>query len=129
MLEAKFCEQEYKRTKTMWHLVNASSHWRKADDPQNALNNTEILFSDSIKEVRLKAALFTTRGGALRDIGQLDEAEDCAHQAIKLLPKAIIHTLYSGRFGSRRVDTVRVSLGLRKLENVVRQRTVKSTRF
>lgn len=88
LLEAKFCEQEYKRTKIMWHLVNASSHWRKADDPENALNNTEILFSDSIKEVRLKAALFTTRGGALRDIGQLDEAEDCAHQAIKYYQKS-----------------------------------------
>ncbi len=87
-LEAMFCEQEYKRTRGMWHLVNASSHWRKADDPQKALNNTEVLFSDSIKELKLKAALLTTRGGALRDIGELDEAEACAHQAIKFYQKS-----------------------------------------
>ena len=36
----------------------------------------------------MKAALFTTRGGALRDTGQLDEAEACAHQAIKFYQKS-----------------------------------------
>lgn len=87
-LEAIFCEQEYKRTKGMWHLVNASSHWRKAEYPEKALKNTEVLFSDLIKEVKLKAALLTTRGGALRDIGKLDEAEEFAHQAIKLYQKS-----------------------------------------
>lgn len=87
-LEAIFCEQEYKRTRGMWHLVNASSHWRKAGDPQKALNNTEVLFSNSIKELKLNAALLTTRGGALRDIGELDEAEDCAHKAIKFYQKS-----------------------------------------
>lgn len=87
-LEAMFCEQEYKRTRGMWNLVNASSHWRKADDPQKALNNTEVLFSNSIKELKLNAALLTTRGGALRDIGKLDEAENCAHQAIEFYQKS-----------------------------------------
>ena len=87
-LEAVFCEQEYQRTKNIWNLVNASSHWRKAGDPQKALNNTDVLFSNSIKEVKLKAALLTTRGGALRDIGHLDETENFAHQAIQYYPKS-----------------------------------------
>ncbi len=88
LLEAMFCEQEYKRTKGMWHLVNASSHWRKAEYPEKALKNTDVLFSDLIKEVKLKAALLTTRGGALRDIGKLDEAEESANQAIKFYQKS-----------------------------------------
>ncbi|KAB2934133.1 MAG: hypothetical protein F9K25_04660 [Candidatus Contendobacter sp.] len=87
-LEAIFCEQEYERTKNTWNIVNASSHWRKAGDPQKALNSTDILLSNSIKEVKLKAALLTTRGGALRDIGHLDETENFAHQAIQYYPKS-----------------------------------------
>ena len=47
-----------------------------------------MLFSNSIKELKLNAALLTTRGGALRDIGELDKAEDCARQAIKLYQKS-----------------------------------------
>ncbi|HEY9649311.1 MAG TPA: hypothetical protein V6C95_01515, partial [Coleofasciculaceae cyanobacterium] len=86
--EAIFYEQEYKRTGNQWNLPNASSHWRKADRPKQALKLTENLSFDKIKENKLKSALLTTRGGAFRDIGELDNAEKCALKAIEYQPNS-----------------------------------------
>lgn len=82
-LEASFYEQEYKRTGRKWHLPSASSHWRGAEKPRKALKLTDQLDFDGIKEKKLKSALLTTRGGAFRDLYQLDEAETYARRAIK----------------------------------------------
>jgi len=82
-LEAEFSEAEFSRTKGYWNLVNASAHWRKAENPARALEKTEKLDLKSIKPAKLTAALLTTRGGALRDVNRLEEAEECALEAIK----------------------------------------------
>jgi hypothetical protein len=87
-LEALFFEQEYERTGNQWNLPNASSHWRKADRPKQALKLTENINFDKIKENKLKSALLTTRGGAFRDIGELDKAEKCALKAIEYQPNS-----------------------------------------
>ncbi|MEK8017705.1 MAG: hypothetical protein VSS75_012605 [Candidatus Parabeggiatoa sp.] len=80
--EASFYEQEYKRSDNKWNLANASSHWRKAGEPEQALKQTDTLKFKQIKDKRLKSALLTTKGGALRDMRALDQAEQCALQAI-----------------------------------------------
>lgn len=54
-IEANFYEQEFKRTGNKWNLANASSHWRNADEPQNALKLTNTLEIDKIKENKLKS--------------------------------------------------------------------------
>jgi hypothetical protein len=87
-IEANFYEQEFQRTDNKWNLANASSHWRKADEPQQALQLTNNLEFDKIKENKLKSALLTSRGGAFRDIEKLDKAENCARQAIEYQPKS-----------------------------------------
>lgn len=87
-LEACFYEQEYERTGNKWNLPNASSHWRKADEPESALKVTENLDFDQIKENKLKSALLTTRGGAFRDIDKLGDAEKCALKAIEYQPQS-----------------------------------------
>ena len=87
-LEACFYEQEYERTGNKWNLPNASSHWRKADEPESALKVTENLDFDQIKENKLKSALLTTRGGAFRDIHKLGDAEKCALKAIEYQPQS-----------------------------------------
>jgi len=87
-LEARFYEQEYERTGNKWNLPNASSHWRKADEPKSALQVTENLDFDQIKENKLKSALLTTRGGAFRDIDKLDDAHKCALKAIEYQPQS-----------------------------------------
>ncbi|MGZ8160494.1 MAG: hypothetical protein ACXWT1_03700 [Methylobacter sp.] len=85
-LEAKFYESEFQRTKNHWNLASASAQWRKAERPVHALDLTDNLNLKQIKPAKLKAALLTTRGGALRDIDRLDEAEKCALDAIQHFP-------------------------------------------
>ncbi|MEH2286609.1 tetratricopeptide repeat protein [Nostoc sp.] len=87
-IEANFYEQEFQRTDNKWNLANASSHWRKADEPEQALQLTNNLELEKIKENKLKSALLTSRGGAFRDIDKLDKAENCARQAIEYQPKS-----------------------------------------
>lgn len=82
-LEALYCEEEFKQTKGYWNIVNASAHWRKADLPKTSVKLTNNLLQiRALKEAKLKSALFTTRGGALRDLEELKEAENCALEAI-----------------------------------------------
>ena len=87
-LEALFYAREYERTGDKWNLPNASSHWRKADEPESALKVTENLDFDQIKENKLKSALLTTRGGAFRDIHKLGDSEKCALKAIEYQPQS-----------------------------------------
>jgi hypothetical protein len=87
-IEATFYEQEYQRAGNQWNLPNASSHWRKASQPKQALKLTENLNFDKIKENKLKSAILTTRGGAFRDIEELSKAEKCALQAIEYQPNS-----------------------------------------
>jgi hypothetical protein len=87
-LQALHFEEEFQRTKDHMNLVYSSSNWRKADEPNRALKLTNNLQNiRSLKKVELKSALLTTRGGALRDLGQLEEAENCALEAITYFSK------------------------------------------
>jgi hypothetical protein len=85
-LEAIFYEKEYQRTGNRWNLPSASSNWRKADEPEQALKVTENINWSKVKEPDLKSALWVTRGAAFRDLMKLDEAENCASQAIEHQP-------------------------------------------
>jgi hypothetical protein len=87
-IEALFYENEYTNTGNKWNLANASSHWRKAEKPKSALSVTDKLNFAKIKEDKLKSALLTTRGGAFRDLEELDQAENCAMQAIQYYPQS-----------------------------------------
>ena len=85
-LEAIFYEKEYQRTGNRWNLPSASSNWRKADEPEQALKVTENINWSKVKEPDLKSALWVTRGAAFRDLMKLDEAENCVSQAIEYQP-------------------------------------------
>lgn len=87
-IEALFYENEFSRTNNQWNLANASSHWRKAGKPTSALVVTNELDVAKIKEDKLKSALLTTRGGAFRDLRELDQAESCAKKAIRYYPQS-----------------------------------------
>ncbi|MEB3232888.1 MAG: hypothetical protein VKJ64_17910 [Leptolyngbyaceae bacterium] len=87
-LEAIFYEEEYKRTSNKWNLPSASSNWRKANEPQKALAVTHNVNWVKIKEDDLKSALWVTRGAAFRGLGQLDEAENCAAEAMDCHPES-----------------------------------------
>ena len=96
-LEAIFYEKEYQRTSNRWNLASASSNWRKADEPQNALNATKNVTWEKVQGLSLKSALWVTRGGAFRDLAHLDnpvnhihlkEAEECAAEAMECQPQS-----------------------------------------
>ena len=86
-LEAIFYEKEYQRTGNRWNLASASSNWRKANQPKNALQITEDIDWHKIKEFDLKSALWVTRGAAFRDLDQLDKAEHCAAEGMECQPE------------------------------------------
>lgn len=118
-LEALHFENEFKRTKGYWNIVNASAHWRKADEPKTALKQTNNLQNiRSLKEAKLKSALFTTRGGALRDLDSLSEAESCALEAITRFPSS--HNPYT-LMGALCYDTGRYEQGDEWFEKAVKR--------
>jgi hypothetical protein len=118
-LEALHAEDEFKRTKGYWNLVNASAHWRKANEPSLALKLTNNLQQlRSLKEAKLKSALLTTRGGALRDLDQSSEAENCALEAISLFPNS--HNPYT-LMGALCYDTGRYEEGDEWFEKAVKR--------
>ena len=64
-----------------WHEVRASRYWRKAGHPEKALKITaDVKYPHAPKRT---SAVLTTRGGAFADLGELEEAERCAHEAIR----------------------------------------------
>jgi hypothetical protein len=86
-LEAEFYEQEFKRTGSKWHIPTASSYWRKADKPEQALNITNLDLQ-KIKDNQLKSAILVTRGGAFRDMDKLADAKNCARKAMEYQPES-----------------------------------------
>jgi hypothetical protein len=117
-LAALHFEEEFKRTKGYWNVVNASAHWRKADEPKTALKLTNNLQQlRTLKEAKLKSALFTTRGGALRDIDHLSDAETCASEAIRHYADS--HNPYT-LMGALCYDTGRYELGDEWFEKAVK---------
>jgi tetratricopeptide (TPR) repeat protein len=76
-------EVNYKRFSDGWELVHASSNWRKAKLPLKAIELTENFTSGDNK---ILGAILTSRGGAFRDINELEKAENFAREAINVNP-------------------------------------------
>lgn len=81
--------KQFRQTNSLWHIVNASSHFRKADAAKDAEKNLMDLEAKKINQapVKLQAALLATHGGVKRDLGLRNEAMELAHQAHQKNPK------------------------------------------
>jgi hypothetical protein len=77
---AFFYEKEFHHSGNLWNLIKASKSWRDASKPDYALKLTEKC---NTTDTKLIAALLTTRGGAFRDINELNASEKCALEALK----------------------------------------------
>lgn len=117
-IEAHFCESEFKRLKNYWKLASASAHWRKAEKPLNAINLIRDINIDKIKPAKLRAALLTTLGGALRDVENLDQAEKSALKAISNYPDS--HNPYT-LMGALCYDTERYEEGSKWFEEAIKR--------
>jgi hypothetical protein len=85
-LEAATLTKAWEHSGDPWNAVNASGHWRKAGEPERALRLTEAALARVGSSPKLRSALATTRGGAMRDLRRLDEAKALAGEAHELTP-------------------------------------------
>lgn len=88
-LEAEYYVERYKRDKRVWNLVNASSHYRKAQlaETANTLLFSNVLNKIPQKDRKLRAAFWTTFGGVKRDLGKFHDGIKMAIEAHQLAPK------------------------------------------
>jgi hypothetical protein len=87
VMEAKFLSDAWQARGDPWDAINASSHWRKADQPRQALSLAEAALTKAEAQPKTRSALLTTCGGALRDLDRLDEAKAHALDAHRLAPR------------------------------------------
>lgn len=85
--EAEFYAGEYRRTQDPWNAVNASGHYRKCSRPEAALELLDNASGCRLKDPKIKSAMNTTRGGVMRDMGQLDEARQLGETGHELKPQ------------------------------------------
>lgn len=87
-IEAEAFTATWHATGDPWAAVNASSHWRKCGKPVAAVDLTEeALARVATSAPKVRSALATTRGGALRDLDRHVEAKALGDQAHHLTPK------------------------------------------
>lgn len=84
-ISAQYFRARYERQRDPWNLVRACSYWRKARESAKALELIDWTLSivdRMLCEPSFLSAAFTTRGGALRDMRRLSEAENSAKEAL-----------------------------------------------
>jgi hypothetical protein len=79
---ATYYYRRFKMAANVWELVKACAQLRKADRPDDAIRISDV--PPLMEDADAASALLTTRGGALRDLKCLSEAEACARRAIEL---------------------------------------------
>lgn len=84
---ANTCIVEFKSSGDPWQAINASKHLRECDAPLEAIDLLESVPEVRLKHRKTKSAKFTTQGGALRDLGRLNEAQRMGEEAHALLPR------------------------------------------
>ena len=84
--EAEHSIKEYEVKNDHWLAVNASSHYRKACEPKSAISILSRIKLNSITNKKLKSAICTTHGGALRDIAEWTNAISLGETAHSFTP-------------------------------------------
>ena len=86
-LEADFHADQYRRTQDPWSAINACGHYRKCDQSDTALRLIDDVAPDRLKQPKVRSAVLTTRGGAMRDLGRQEEAIQMGESAHALTPQ------------------------------------------
>lgn len=82
--EAEYFIGQYSRSHDPWNAVSASGHLRRCDRSPAALDLLDKIPERSLRAPKLRSAVCTTRGGAMRDLGRLAEAIRLGEQAHEL---------------------------------------------
>lgn len=87
LVEAEVHTAAWRETRDPWDAINASSHWRKGNRAELAISLTgEALAAMRTAGPKIRAALATTRGAALRAVARHIEAKALAEDAHSLVP-------------------------------------------
>lgn len=86
-LEADHWLAEYRNSKNPWSAVNASGHLRKCAASGEAITLLAAIPAKRQEQPKLKSAILTTHGGALRDQGNRTDAMAMGEEAHRLQPK------------------------------------------
>ena len=81
---AKNLSAEWSQTRNVWMAINACGHWRKAERSEKGLAIAEAALDQAAKTKKTRSALLTTGGGALRDLGRLQESARFGREAHSL---------------------------------------------
>ncbi|MFA4902266.1 MAG: tetratricopeptide repeat protein [Desulfobaccales bacterium] len=84
--EAMWYRRFFEKDNDPWQAVNASSHYRKANLPTEALKVLSKIEVTSQRNKHLKSALCTTKGACKRDLHQFDDAIQLAESALSFDP-------------------------------------------
>lgn len=84
--EADFFAGEFNRTGDPWNAVNASGHYRRCGQSATALELLDGVSTQPTSHPKLRSAVCTTRGGAMRDLGRLDEARQLGEEGHEYQP-------------------------------------------
>jgi tetratricopeptide (TPR) repeat protein len=90
----------YRRIGDLWHLIRACSAYRDAGMPEQGLTITDDADINACP-ANVAAALLTTRGGAYRDVGNLEEALASGEASLRLSPSPHAHALLGGVYFDR----------------------------
>lgn len=73
----------------IWNLVNACKYFRKASNPKRTLEiSADFAKSTHAMNSDAEAAVFTSRGGALKDLRNITEAKEIAFKVINFFPES-----------------------------------------
>lgn len=86
-IEAEFFAEEWKHSCDPHAAARASGHWRKAGKPDDALEITAAALAKCGDDPKVRSALYTTRGGAMRDLNRLNDALALGQNAHALTPE------------------------------------------
>lgn len=86
-LEAAFFSSEFEKSGDPWAAVNASSHYRKCKCPSDADAMLRTIKVEKQASLKLKSAICTTHGGAMRDLRRWNEALKLGEMAHAFKPQ------------------------------------------
>lgn len=86
LVEANFHADHYRKSANPWVALTACKHYRKAGRARLAVELLDLLSAGRPRDNKLRSAILTTRGGAMRDLDRHEEAIALGTEAHKLQP-------------------------------------------
>ncbi|HRP26436.1 hypothetical protein [Thauera sp.] len=86
LLEANFHADHYRKTANPWIALTACKHYRKAKHAALAVELLDLLSPERTRDRKLRSAILTTRGGAMRDLDRREQAIALGTEAHTLQP-------------------------------------------